>query len=742
MGEEKEIISRCPSCGSKYKVPFGFLGKSLACKKCGTSFKLTDSSPNEAKKTTPEQPTPDEKMQDTDVEDSGLMMGKLAVKYGYASEDQIRDAIAFQDQEKREGRKGTLGEILVGRGVISQDQLKSLISVQQFMEERQLDLRFGATAVQVGFAAKRDIENALMEQRRVFKEKKIFKRIGDILVDNGIITPENREFIHEKQSRRSNGSSISGTDGPPQASGPSSEMVITISEDGLSAFVSLKNEECSRLSGLDVKEVLAARGICYGVVDEGTLAQILKAGPRADPVMIAQGMRPVPGGEVTLRYLFDTDPLKIREAQEGAMIDFRERGPLPQVKKGDLLAEKVWPEDAIPGVDVFGKEIRAPVSKDAQLRPGSGTLLSPDGMKLYADAEGRPELRADGTVYVFSDLEIDGDVDLKTGHVDFQGGIVVSGTVQSGFRVKGGNLTANEILKAEVETTGEVAVFGGIIGAAIRAGGPVRARYIHDSTVEALGDIVVEKEILDSNIETSGRCSVKKGHILSCAIQAKKGIEAGEIGSDSSRQCTLVVGTNERARNEIERLRKEASVKRQAKKELNILVQELEREVQKVNAQIGKLAQEQDRDLVNKRKISTRLEEMGKSNATAQVEAGRKLLQALEQAIREREILLESSLETQDKIADQVSVKRAERGRVSEELAAIDSEIAAIAQWSQADQGNPVVKVVGSINQYTAIKGLYSSLILPETHTGVIIKEIKTRIPDEKAEWRMKISKI
>ena len=184
-------------------------------------------------------------------------------------------------------------------------------------------------------------------------------------------------------------------------------------------------------------------------------------------------------------------------------------------------------------------------------------------MKLYANVDGRPELRADGKVYVFTDLEIRGDVDLKTGHVDFQGNILVSGTVQSGFRVKGGSLTANEILKAEVEVTGDLVVFGGIIGATVRSGGNVRARYIHDAHVEALGDVVVEKEIMDSRIETSGACSASNGHIRSCHIQAKKGIEAGEMGSEASKQCVLVVGTNDRARNEIERLKRDIALKKE-----------------------------------------------------------------------------------------------------------------------------------------------------------------------------------
>ena len=71
---------------------------------------------------------------------------------------------------------------------------------------------------------------------------------------------------------------------------------------------------------------------------------------------------------------------------------------------------------------------------------------------------------------VFSELKIDGDIGLETGHVDFDGFINASGTVQEGYKVHGGKLAAKEIYRAEVEIAGDIVLEGGLIGAKVEIG--------------------------------------------------------------------------------------------------------------------------------------------------------------------------------------------------------------------------------------------------------------------------------
>jgi uncharacterized protein len=723
MSEEKELIAGCPSCGSRYRVPPEFRTRTLSCKKCGTSFKVGEPPKAEIR---------EEKPDLIETGDPNLLMGNLLIKYRYANEQQIREAISFQAKERKEGRESLLGEILLRKGVITQNQLSCLVSIQELVEARESDLRFGALALQNGFVTQDQIDRAVEEQKKVFKEARSVKRIGDLLVESGLMTQEERDAILKSQGRMSRAGH--------EEEAP---FAVIVSQDRLSAFLKPKPQAAAGTSLEQVKHLLQAQGIAYGIVEDAVLEPYLKEGFREKkPFLVAQGKAPVPAGMVEIRYHFDTDPLKVGTIKEGGYIDFRERGVLPQVKKDDLLAEKVFPTDGVPGVDVKGQPIPPPLTGDVRLKGGRGTSISEDGMRLHASVAGTPEIRADGKVYVFSELEIRGDVDLKTGHVDFQGNIVVSGTVQSGFRAKGGSLTANEVLKAEVETTGDVVVFGGIIGATVRCGGNVRARYIHEAHVEALGDVLVEKEILDSRIETSGACYARNGSIRSCHVQAKKGIEAGDVGSEASKPSVLVVGTSERVRNEIERLKRDLALKKEEAKKQEARQKELQEESQKLQQEMGIVAQDQDRAIVRERTLRDKVGGVKPGDASPQVQEVEKAIAALQQEIRDREKVLEGILDRQDKIPEEIALSQQVLKDLQQEAILVEEEISTLTEWSQAEVGHASLKVYGSLYQFTTIKGLYSTLILPESHSHIAIKEAKVRGPDDKLEWKMRMSRL
>lgn len=42
MAANAELRVRCPSCGSKYKLPAGAVGRKVRCVKCATAFRVTD----------------------------------------------------------------------------------------------------------------------------------------------------------------------------------------------------------------------------------------------------------------------------------------------------------------------------------------------------------------------------------------------------------------------------------------------------------------------------------------------------------------------------------------------------------------------------------------------------------------------------------------------------------------------------------------------------------------------------
>ena len=725
------------------------MDRKVSCKKCGGSFRLDSQDDDIQKVTGQDISVGPEEVEKISQDDSYLVTGKLAVKYKFVSEKQIQEALALHEQEKRAGKKLFLGEILVIHGMISQSQLDFLLSVQKMLQTRQLDRSFGMIAVKNDFATQEDIDHAMEEQKRVFKETKSLKLIGDMLVESGVLTEEQRDTILFRQKRIVEGTpeEDKGTDieGTQDIKGSKIEayLDLSVSEDQLKAFISPKREVPDEISAKDIKNLLKAKGVKYGIIDDDLIEKYLreKTGEKG-PCKIAEGKPPEPGKGAGVKYYFDTDPLKVGAIKEGGDIDFKDRGEIPQVKKGDLLAEKTPAEEGTPGVDVYDLPIPVPRPKDVNLKRGKGASISEDGQRIFSEVDGTPEISVDGIPSVSPVLKISGDIGLKTGHVDFDGDIQVSGGIQEGFRVKGDSLSTEEIFRAEVDMKGEILVLGGIIGAKIKTQGDIRATYIHESQIEAFGDVVVDKEIIDSRIETSGACITERGTILFTSIAAKNGIYAAQIGSETSKPCALLVGVDVSIRNQIERMKETILSKKEEQEKLKTHVEELENEYGEINIEISEMAQMQDSAMVNQRNLQEKIKESKRANNQAQLAKAEEIIKKLDSEIKKREGSLENLFKKQDQIKEKVSDFQQKIKDSETEIQGLNDEIARITEWSKNDKGLPEVKVHGKIFQDATIKGIYSSLTLPESHENILIKERKTIGSDETFDWKMKISRL
>jgi uncharacterized protein (DUF342 family) len=711
------------------------MGRQVSCKKCGTRFRLDI--PDESTQIQDRQNASSEPaVLDVFQDDSYSVIGKLAVKHKYVSNEQIQKALSIQKQEEQLGHKSSLGEVLVAQKMISQAQLDFLFSIQKIVETRRLEQEFGAIAVRKGFTTRHEINKALAEQKRIFKETKTIKLIGDIMVESKVLTENQRDEVLKRQNRLNK--ILSAEQKKPDVS-DSEEPIegddkfdLNVSEDKLHAFICIKKEGADPITVDNIKNFLQMKGIEYGIVDDTEIEEYLKIKDNKKEVFkIAQGKPPKPGKDANLKYYFETDPLKVGAIKEGGAIDFKDRGDIPNVKEGDLLVEKIPVVEGRPGKDVTGNPIPPQKPNDIKPKHGKGTKISEDRLKIIAKVDGIPELSVMGKVNVSPQLKISGDIGLKTGHVDFDGKIDVSETIQNGFRVKGNSLTAKEILKAEIEMSGDIVVYGGIMGATIKTGGNIRAMYIHESRIESHGDVVVEKEIIDSKIDTSGACVVNCGPILSSTVAAKKGISAVGIGSEISRPCNLWVGDDERVKNEIDRLKQAVLLKIQDRKKLKCRLEEIKDEPKNVEKQIAEMAQIQDKRMVRKRNIEEQIEEIKKTGNEARMKDAEADLKKLVSELKTGEENLESLFNKQDQIMEEIPDIQKKITDTKAEIIEMKKKISEIIEWSAREKGIPEVRVKDIIFADTTINGFYSSRKLTRDYKSVIIKEIiKQRVKD------------
>ena len=151
----------------------------------------------------------------TPKEDQAL--GHIAVDNGLISAEKLAQVLELQRKAKELGFERRLGEILVEEGAVPADTLEALLQVQKkkvhetgvvTMQLKRIsaqedlapsDLLWGQVAVHHGFVTEEVLEQAV-EVQRVSNGMGVHMSLGEILVDQGHLKPENLAYIADIQN--------------------------------------------------------------------------------------------------------------------------------------------------------------------------------------------------------------------------------------------------------------------------------------------------------------------------------------------------------------------------------------------------------------------------------------------------------------------------------------------------------------------------------------------------------------
>jgi len=421
-------------------------------------------------------------------------------------------------------------------------------------------------------------------------------------------------------------------------------------------------------------------------------------------------------------------------------MDWKERGQLPQVKEGELLAEKIPGPRGKEGMDVYGKKIPIPKTRDQRFKCGKGARRSEDGIQVHASLSGIPKLSFTGEISVMPTLHIQGDISLETGHVTFDGHIEVAGAVEKGYRVKGGSLRANEIRDAQIDIDGDVTVINGIFGAAIRSGGNLKAGHIHNADIVLTGDMAVEKEIIESKIEANGRCLINDGIIIASTISAKMGITAMDIGTQASKSSELTVGIDQQLEREADAIKGETQAIKAERESLPKLLQNLRKQSDQVNTRLGEVAQEQDRCMVQHRRLQEKVEAGLLKQGGAAAEKLQKTITELKAKQDAYDHDVAQLMEEDESIGKEIATAEAAIIESATTIQELTARLDTITEAQKVNHGVAMIKIGGNAFSGTQITGPHSTLALQEDLKKLSI--IETDKPDHTGakRWRFEIN--
>lgn len=339
---------------------------------------------------------------------------------------------------------------------------------------------------------------------------------------------------------------------------------VFVSEDMMEARITVLPDP-TRGAEEQLKRIIKAlnsMGITDGIDQKALASAVAEArqGAKAiGDVVAASGKDPVVGQEADYKLLINPDK-KIGTQLAGGRIDFREVEAVKNVFKGEPLAAIIPGVEAVDGFRIDGSTLRAETKKATGAKPGQNTMVSEDGVKIVADADGMVVIKGN-LFHVVGEYLVQNDIDYRTGNIRASGSVQIRGNVKPGFQVESGKDV--EILKdveeAIVKAKGNVEVKGGVMAESkLYAEKNIIAKYVLSSRVECGGDLEVKLSIANSHIYVKGKVKANgpQGTILGGEVNAAMGIEARTIGSSSS-TTHVAAGVDLRLIRELEEIDKE-----------------------------------------------------------------------------------------------------------------------------------------------------------------------------------------
>ncbi len=335
-----------------------------------------------------------------------------------------------------------------------------------------------------------------------------------------------------------------------------SKVTVTIAPDQFSALVTISPSFGNGAAATLVKVIgeLSKMKVRFGVVQENIEKAIAIAETQKivqTDIVAALGELPIAGHNGTVEYLFDASGKapEFKILPDGR-IDYKNHAGILRARKGDVLAHLYPPGIGKAGLTVCGEVVAQEEGKPAVSFAGKGVTLLKERQEYVSEIDGMIILTG-ALIEVVDSFVVEGDVDYSTGNIDFNGTVIVHGSVLDGFEIKAGGdiVIGRNVESAKIEAGRDILIRGGVQGKGkglISAGRNVTIDFVQNGKVEAQGSITIENFALNSYLYASKNLHVfgKRGMLLGGEVYIRHSIEVKTIGSEGGTKTHVECGTD------------------------------------------------------------------------------------------------------------------------------------------------------------------------------------------------------
>lgn len=306
---------------------------------------------------------------------------------------------------------------------------------------------------------------------------------------------------------------------------------------GTTLFVNLdlqKADDIPHYTVDEIRKVLSDKNIVYGIDEEA----IKKASTdsKVDNLLIAKGVKAIDDEDDEIK-INDIEERKADNDHENKKIDYRAARTIKSVDVGDLIAELIIGREGKDGINIYGNPIKRKLKKSLQLKAGEGCKI--EGNQVIAIREGQLSIKGN-TFIVHQVLEVDNDVDIKSGSIKFVGDVKINRNVSEGMTVEAGNNLEIEgnVEQATIMARGNCTLRGSVINSRVYVG--VEGENEHDKLTK-LNKLLNDVNIISSCLKELEEKGVLDGKNVGQAARLIIDSKCRSINSDGNEVLKLQI---------------------------------------------------------------------------------------------------------------------------------------------------------------------------------------------------------
>ncbi|WP_058307790.1 FapA family protein [Gracilibacillus massiliensis] len=363
---------------------------------------------------------------------------------------------------------------------------------------------------------------------------------------------------------------------------------IKISQDRLTATMVVKDiEKLEEVAEEEIESLLDDYKITYGILPWNEMDWKQKLQEKNE-LIIAEGKKPNNGenGSLVVKQSINN------EVSEEEKTNFRDVAKIPMVDENDVLAQLIPPTNGEAGIDVLNQAIKQKKGSIFKCKAGENVSFNESEQTFIATSSGQLSV-GDSIINVYPLYEVNSDLSLETGNIDFNGSVTIRGNIPTGYKVKAkGDVAVYGIVEASfIEAGGNVLIREGIAGmekAVISAGEDLEVGYINQAEVYAGNNLKVRKSIMHSTCVAQGDILCQNGSIIGGSCSAGKVIEVKTIGNMANSKTELAFGISKKTVDRISNLQKKQKELKENKAKLKVLGDQLQQKKDAVGELLAK----------------------------------------------------------------------------------------------------------------------------------------------------------